>query len=152
MRLQYEAWFGIVKYCINSCFIHTLQLIIKYSLFADKDVKVLLSKASKIVGPFSHSFLACKKLKLNQVYLDSTISKKIALQLVPDVPTKWNSTYLMLKRLNKLKISVKNYGASHLQYFIITEKDWQLVCLVLKLLEPFHIVTKKCGKNDSLLS
>ena len=57
-------------------------------MFADKDVKVLLSKARKIVGHFSHSLLACKKLKSDQVDLDSTISKEIALQLVPDVPTK----------------------------------------------------------------
>ena len=58
----------------------------------------------------------------------------------------------MLKRLNKLKISVQNYVASHLQALIITEKEWQLVCQVLKLLEPFQLVIKDCSKNDALLS
>ena len=57
----------------------------------------------------------------------------------------------MLKRLNKLKISVQNYVARNLQSLIITEK-WQLVCQVLKLLEPFHIVTKDCSTNYALLS
>ena len=72
--------------------------------------------------------------------------------LVQDIPTRWNSTYLMLKRLSKLKISVQNYVASHLQALIITEKEWQLVCQVLKLLEPFQLVNKDCSKNDALLS
>ena len=150
----YNMRLGMVLSNIASipCFIHTLQLIIKDSLFADKDVEVLLSKARKIVGHFSHSSSACEKLKLIQVGLDSTITKQTALLLVQDVPTRWNSTYLMLKRLNKLKVTVQNYVASHLQALIITEKEWQLVDQVLKLLEPFQLVTKDCSKNDALLS
>ena len=121
-------------------------------MFANKDVEVFLSKARKIFGHFSHSSSACEKLKLIQVGLDSTITKQTALLLVQDVPTRWNSTYLMLKRLNKLKVTVQNYVASHLQALIITEKEWQLVDQVLKLLEPFQLVTKDCSKNDALLS
>ena len=60
------------------CFNHTLQLNIKDSLFADEDVEVLLSKALKIVGHFSHSSSACEMLKLIQVGLDSTIAKQTA--------------------------------------------------------------------------
>ena len=54
------------------------------------------------------------------------------------------------KRLNKLKIS--DYVASQLQALIITEKEWQLACQVLKLLEPFQLLTKDCSKNYALLS
>ena len=39
-----------------------------------------------------------------------------------------------------------------MQALIITEKEWQLIDQVLKLLEPFQLVTKDCSKNDALLS
>ena len=36
-----------------------------------------------------------------------------ALLLVQDIEKRWNSTILMLKRLEKLKISVQNYVANN---------------------------------------
>ena len=89
---------------------------------------------------------------LIQVGLESTITKQTALLLVQDVLTRWNLTYLMLKRLINLKISVQNYEAGHLQALINTQKEWQLVCQVLKLFEPFQLVTEDCSKNHDLLS
>ena len=35
---------------------------------------------------------------------------------------------------------------------IITAEEWQLVNHIIRRLEPFFIVTKKCSKNDALLS
>ena len=88
-------------------------------------------------------------MALIQVGLDSKIIKQTALLLVQDVPTRWNSTYLMLKRLNKLKISVQNYVARHLQAFIITKKNVAIVSQVLKFLEHFQLVTKDYSENDA---
>ena len=47
----YNMRLGMVlsNIALTPCFIHTLQLIIKDSLFADEDIEVLLSKARKIV-------------------------------------------------------------------------------------------------------
>ena len=45
------------------CFIHTLQLIIKDSLFTESNISVLIAKARQTVGHFNHSSTACEKLK-----------------------------------------------------------------------------------------
>ena len=67
------------------CFIHTLQLIIKDSLFSKINISVLIAKACQTVGHFNHSSTACKKLKNIQVNLDSSDSMQKALLLVQDV-------------------------------------------------------------------
>ena len=45
-----------------SCFIHTLQLVIKDSLFEDDLIKLLLAKVQKLVYHFSHSFKPSKQI------------------------------------------------------------------------------------------
>ena len=46
-------------------FIHTLQLIIKDSLFSENNISVLIAKARQAVGHFNYSSRACEKLKKN---------------------------------------------------------------------------------------
>ena len=53
-----------------SCFIHTLQLVIHYAIFSQRAVKDLITKCWQIVGHFSHSALACQKLKDIQIRLE----------------------------------------------------------------------------------
>ena len=74
------------------CFIHTLQLIIKDSLFTENNISVLIAKARQTVGHFNHSSTTCDKLKIIQVTLDSSLSMQKALLLVQYVETRWNST------------------------------------------------------------
>ena len=70
---------------------------------------MLTAKAHQIVGLFNHSSTVCEKPKKIKVTLGSSVSMQKALLLAQDVETKWNSTYLMLKRLENLKTSVQNY-------------------------------------------
>ena len=80
------------------------------------------------------------------VFFCETMQKTLkALLLVQDVDTRWNSTYLMLKRLKKLKLGVWYYVAisKNNQDSIITFKKWQLVNHNIQLLEPFFFVTKE---------
>ena len=53
--------------------------------------------------------------------------------------TKWNSTYLVLERIKKLKLGVRYYVANYKndQNSKITAKEWQLVNHIIVLLEPF---------------
>ena len=48
------------------CFIHTLQLIIKDSLFSECNKGLLIAKARQTIGHFNHSSTTCEKLKKNQ--------------------------------------------------------------------------------------
>ena len=45
------------------CFFHTLQMIIKNSLFSKNEISVLIAKARQTFGHFNHSSTACEKLK-----------------------------------------------------------------------------------------
>jgi len=45
------------------CFIHTLQLIIKDSLFSENYISVLIAKARQTVGLFNYSSTASEKAK-----------------------------------------------------------------------------------------
>ena len=47
------------------------------------------------------------------VDFDQAQTKQKALLLVQDVDTRWSSTYLMLKRLKKLKSGVRYYVANY---------------------------------------
>jgi len=53
------------------CFIHTLQLIFKDSLFLENNISVLIAKARQTVGHFNHSSTACEKLKKFKINLCS---------------------------------------------------------------------------------
>ena len=71
-----------------------------------------------------------------------------------DVETRWNSTYLMLKILEKLKLSVQSYVANNNNFKpenILTADKWKLVSLLIEVLEPFYVVTQQCSKNNALL-
>ena len=63
-----------------------------------------------------------------------------ALLLVQDIKTSWNSKYLMLKRLEKLKLSVQSYVANNNNFtaeFIVTADEWELVSFFLYCLNLF---------------
>ena len=82
-------------------FIYKLQLIIKDLLLSENNISVLIAKARQTVDHFNHSSTACEK-KIH-VTLDSSVSMEKTLRLLQDVKTRWNLTYLMLKRLEKFK-------------------------------------------------
>ena len=76
------------------------------------------------------------------------------LLLVQNVKTRWNLTYLMFKRLEKLKTKVQNYMANYkfkIEIFL-TADEWKLTNLYNELLEPIYIVTQQCSENNAMLS
>ena len=76
-----------------------------------------------------------------------------ALLLVQDVETRWKSTYLMLKRSEKLKTSVQNYKANNKfkPENILTDDEWKLL-ISLMTCSNFFIITQQCSENNVLLS
>ena len=53
----------MLKSSLAPCFIRTLQLIIKGSLFLENNISVLIAKARQTDEQFNHSYTACEKLK-----------------------------------------------------------------------------------------
>ena len=64
---------------------------------------------------------------------------KAPLLPVQDVPTRWNSAYLMVERMVKLKRSIQLYVSDHNDLPAITANEWQLGERVLFVLKPFSI-------------
>ena len=129
------------------CTIHLLQLVVTDCLDSQRYVTDLLTKCRKLTGHFNHSSLACSEFKNLQT--DQGLSP---LLLVQDVQTRWNSTYLMLERMLKLKRYVQQYLGDHSELLIITSNEWKIMNNLVKLLEPFFRLTKEMSGEYCLLS
>ncbi|XP_041449950.1 zinc finger BED domain-containing protein 4-like [Drosophila obscura] len=75
------------------CFAHTLNLVVHDGLKFDNDdlVKALFTKCKTIVRFFKHSTISGEKFKMAQDEFSYT--------LLQEVPTRWNSFYLMIQRI-----------------------------------------------------
>ena len=64
-------------------------------------------------------------------------------KIFPDVSTRWNSTYLMIERANKLRQPIMELCAKRrdLQHLIMTEQHWDCLTQVTQLLKKFHEAT-----------
>lgn len=78
------------------CFAHTLQLCIKDAWRLNTAIEPLLVKCRNIVSFFHRSNVATAKLR--QLCTGPTT------KLQPDVETRWNSTFLMVKSLLLLEV------------------------------------------------
>ncbi|KAJ8893998.1 hypothetical protein PR048_006606 [Dryococelus australis] len=76
-----------------SCFAHTLQLVIKDSVFNQKEGSNVITICRRLVGHFKDSLKANKQLKAAHETLH--MPQKC---MIYDEPTKWNSTCHMLKK------------------------------------------------------
>jgi len=84
------------------CFAHTLNLVVQSGMAAMKPVH---DKVKAIVEFFHRSTTAAEKLRQLQQQLSP---EQQPLKLVNDVPTRWNSTFYMLKRIAQVLI-LSNY-------------------------------------------
>ena len=75
----------------NSCFVHTLQLVVK-EFEKDPCFRSTLTKARKIIKKVNKS---CKATEL--------LVKLAGKKLISNCPTRWDSTYLMISRFISLK-------------------------------------------------
>ena len=116
-----------------------LQLLIKEKFIGDNRIKLLQLKLRKLVCHFSHSSKASKIIKIIHLNFDHAQTKQKALLLFQDVDTRWNSTYIILRRLNKLKLSVWYYVANYKNDKIsnITHEGLELINEIYLLLAPF---------------
>lgn len=90
-----------------SCSNHKLHLAVTGSMGIDKvssnQISKCVSAASRLVGHFSHSPLACKEMEKRQTAMGIAGEDDKPLKLIQYVKTRWNSVYDMFERLVKLR-------------------------------------------------
>lgn len=131
------------------CMAHSLQLVLCDALFEQSAVKDMVSISRKIVGHFSHSTNAMKKLQLAQE--EHNVPRHV---LIQDVSTRWDSTYLMLDRLNEQRIAVQAVLPNlNIPLFRdLNTQQWILLGEVVKILKYFEDVTKALSEDDVTLA
>ena len=127
------------------CFSHSLQLCINDGM-KQPTVAKAVATAKRVVGHFSHSNVATQALSDHQIKMGCNGKP---LQLIQDVVTRWNSVYLMIRRLLKLRVSV--YGVlfdekvtkpGDRASFELKDSTWKVLEDLLPLLEPLAEATQ----------
>ena len=98
------------------------------------------------MGHFNHSVVATQALLKNQP------DGNKALKLIQDVATRWNSSYLMIKRLLQLRVPV--YAVLHDESVTkpsdrsildLNDSNWKVLEIIMPILEPFVQATEILG-------
>ena len=71
--------------------------------------------------------------------------------LFQDEPTRWNSSYYMLKRLVEQRKAISAASAEADASFDLTTVQWKLAEKVIKLLQPFEEATEDISSDHLLL-
>lgn len=111
-----------------NCFLHLLNLIVSKGITEQRTVKDLITRASNISHDFTH------KSEFKRVLHDSFVMRnQKPLNMVQSQPTRWNSVYLMLKRIVNIKevlvgaIAILECSGNNLSNRKLTTNDWQLI-------------------------
>ncbi|XP_055343649.1 E3 SUMO-protein ligase ZBED1-like [Paramacrobiotus metropolitanus] len=117
------------------CFNHLLQCVVR-SFDTVKECRDIIKKAKKLVSKFNHSNTATAAL------VDRSGKK-----LLGDVETRWNSTYIMLKRLCELKDDVDHVCEQN-GWDSFLPQEWSTIDALRKFLEPFDTYTSISSGQD----
>ena len=133
------------------CFAHTLQLAIHEGIKSATIARVSAA-GRRMVTHFHHSALATNALLDEQKRRNPG---KKTVHLVQDVVTRWNSTYLMMKRIQDLKLSLFSVllddtitKPADRKMLDMTDRDWAVMDDVIPILEPLAEATELLTKED----
>ncbi|CAH0730540.1 unnamed protein product, partial [Brenthis ino] len=128
------------------CTAHQLHLVVKNAIQKVNEISILLTKCRKIAGHFNHSTMAKQELEKIQVRLNQKV-----LKVLQDSPTRWNSSYYMLERLDCIKESLSLYSSNNkIEQF--DADDWILIQELIKVLKPLEDTTKKLSSQNTCIS
>ncbi|CAG8671618.1 6156_t:CDS:1 [Cetraspora pellucida] len=122
-------------FCQLRCAVHILNLAVVNGLsVVDESTK----KAQEFASCIHHSQPCLEELK-------KIFEMKSQPFLMPklDCETRWNSLYLMLKKLNKIKdmTDILVVSKPYLKQQYLTDQDWNNIKVVMLLLEPIYKAT-----------
>lgn len=130
-----------------TCLAHNLQRVIRDGVLAQRDVQDLLGAGRRIVGHYIHSNVAFHALQRIQAQLELKVCA-----LYQDEPTRWNSSYYMLKRLVEQQKAISAANAEANASFDLTPVQWNIAEKVIKLLQPFEEATKDISSESSSIA
>jgi hypothetical protein len=136
------------------CSIHLLQLVVEKGLFVQEEVGSLIKKCRKLNQAMSQSTKGCDKLK-NAQKAECEGEQREPLLLVKDVETRWNSTFLMMQRILRLKSVLVTLGINNDAFFephAFTRQEWELMHQVCTVLAPFFRTTELMSANKISIS
>lgn len=100
-----------------------------------------MTRARNIATHINHSPSACSLLQSIQKDLGLPCHK-----MVQDMPTRWNSSYLMLERLYEQRRAISAI-APEINLTILSNNEWNILGSLVSLLKPFEELTKKISFN-----
>ncbi|XP_011883029.1 PREDICTED: zinc finger BED domain-containing protein 4-like [Vollenhovia emeryi] len=137
----------IAEFSALGCVAHTLQLVIQDAVFLQENVEILKRKCRKIVGHFKRSEQATRYL--------SKCQETCAVphhSLIQDIETRWNSTFLMLERLNEQKNAINLYSIERGGIETLNNAEWELATNIIKVLKSFYEATLDISRDDACVS
>ncbi|XP_072400407.1 E3 SUMO-protein ligase ZBED1-like [Diabrotica undecimpunctata] len=136
----------LAKWWHVPCFAHSLNLIVQSSLPKITDT---VNKVKSVVEFFKRSSSATEKLQINQKRMGIEV-----LKLKEDCPTRWNSTFDMLRRFLQNKEPVQStMGILNIPSLpILSPEDWYIIENCCDILYIFNEMTTELSveKNATL--
>lgn len=135
------------NYASVGCFAHTLQLCVRDGLLNQKCVTDITGVVRRLVGHFKHSSSATTRLH--------ELQKELGIpehQLMQDVPTRWNSTFYMLRRILEQRRAVSLYCAEVESVSGLTAQQWTITENAVALLLPFEELTREVSSARASIS
>lgn len=121
----------------HPCVAHTLNLSINEAINDNSDINQILKKCRTIVGHFKHNSNATEKLKDFQLQMNLS-----PLKVKQDVPTRWNSSLIMMERLVNIKAPLSATMSTLPQApNYLNESEWEIILDSTHILKPFQIMT-----------
>lgn len=146
--------FDILKWVRFGCYGHRINLIVRHSL-SESAVSRLIGKGRKLVTFFHQSSSVNDLLMGKQKLL---MSNEMPLKLILDVVTRWNSTYTMLERINKLvpaivatanDAQISKSASTSIQNFSFSFEEQALSEKLVCLLGPFQKATESVSSETN---
>ena len=132
-----------------SCAAHRLQLCIQEGLEV-RAIAGAIGAAKKLVGHFRHSALATSELHKRQEGMGMPPKR-----LQQDCPTRWNSTYYMVKTLlaNRWPVTAvlsdERVTKRQYRYLDMSSEKWMVLEELVKVLEPLEVATVFLSKEQN---
>ena len=119
------------------CFAHSLNLVVHDVLKTSNEIQHIRNKVAVTVSLTHRSVNAKKSLMQCQVAVGLPGQKS----LIQDVPTRWNSLFLMLERFIELKDPLTLFFVQERSKNALTSEEWITVEELVSVLRPMYDAT-----------